>query len=254
MINQTPIPFPLQRDTFQKHILDQKFNGSFKYPDHMIPPYSPQMMCKHGFRFQELDEYLVQDSADIIVHTDEGSQLHQVKVFKRRSLGPCSRDCFQQVDGHPWLLLHIGGGVFVCYLTLNKWLISFLRSGVTAKSYLNTIADNCKTTGRTFTLKYPKWLESTNAFKANIEIDYDEAFTCIRCQGEPSYLTCDGKTIAPLKKKLTPLNLSELSSHPEDTEILAQGSHHQKRVYLSSSGERKAFTKLLVGDQSVSDF
>ena len=129
-----------------------------------------------------------------------------------------------------------------------------MRSGVTARSYLNTISDNCTTTGRSFSLKYSKWLEATNVFKANIEIDYDEAFTCIRCQGEPSYITCDGKSLAPLKRKLIPLKLTELSSHPEDKEILAQGSHHQMRVYLSSSGERKIFTKLLVGDKSISEF
>ena len=254
MINQTPIPFPLQRDEFQKHILDQKFNGTFTYPEEMIPVYSPQNHCKHGFLFQSNDHLLVQESTDIIVHTEDGSQTYKVKVFKRRSLGPCSTDCFQKVDGHPWLLLHLGGGSFVCYLTLNKWFISFLRSGVTTRSYHKTIEDNCKTTGREFSLKWNRWLEATNAFKANIEIDYDSAFTCIRCHGEPSYITCDGKALAPLKKKLIPLNLSELSSHKNDNEVLEQGSHHKDRVFLSSKSERKIFTKLLVGEETLTDF
>ena len=240
MINQTPIPFPSQRDEFQKEILDQKFNGTFSYPDEMIPKYSPQNQCRHGFGFQCNDEFLVHDSADIIVHTDDGAQVHQVNVFKRRSLGPvCSKDCFQQVDGHPWLLLHIGGGTFVCYLTLNKWLLSFLRSGVTSRSYLKTLEDNCQTTGRQFSLSYKKWLQAINAFKANLEIDYDEAFTCIRCQGEPSYITCDGKALAPLKRKLIPLKLSELSSHVEDKEVLQQGSHHKDRVFFIFQERKK---------------
>ena len=208
----------------------------------MIPDFLPQNKCEHGYEYHSNDESMLMDSPDIIVHTDEGSHIYPVEVFKRRSTGPCK--CCQQVDGHKYLLFYVGSGSFVCYLTLNKWLLSHMRSGVTARSYLNTISDNCKTTGRKSSLKYDKWLEACDGFKANLEIDFDEAFTCIRCNNSPQYITCDGKALAPLKRKLKPLKLSELSTHPEDYEVMPQGSYHQNRVFLCSKEERKVFTKL----------
>ena len=242
-LNKSPIQFPLQRGTFQKEILDKKFNGTFTYPLQMIPDFLPQNKCEHGYEYQSNDESMLMDSPDIIVHTDEGSHIYPVEVFKRRSTGPCK--CCQQVDGHKYLLFYVGSGSFVCYLTLNKWLLSHMRSGVTARSYLNTISDNCKTTGRKSSLKYDKWLEACDGFKANLEIDFDEAFTCIRCNNSPQYITCDGKALAPLKRKLKPLKLSELSTHPEDYEVMPQGSYiSSKSCLFMFKGRKKSFYKI----------
>ena len=65
----------------------------------------------------------------------------------------------------------------------------------------------------------------------------------------------DGKAdIAPLQRKLKANNVSELSSQPEDKNILSQVSKHTDRLFLYIKSERDILCKLLTESVTVTDF
>ena len=116
----------------------------------------------------------------------------------------------------------------VCYLTLNRFILAQTRSGEPALSFYNSHKDTCKTVYNTlgenedFFTTYEDWLHAIDGFKANISFDLKEAFTCINCGVSPRYFVADGKNVGPTKRKLLPLNLTELSA-PKDDVPLREG-------------------------------
>ena len=63
----------------------------------------------------------------------------------------------------------------------------------------------------------------------------------------------DGKEdIGPLKRKVQ--HLEELDRHPDDHEVLEQGSHFSKRVFLSAHKERQLACGLVTGTISMEEF
>ena len=68
-------------------------------------------------------------------------------------------------------------------------------------------------------------------------------------------LVGDGKCdIAPLKRKIQPLKIKELSIHPEDKQVLKQGSKHADRVFIQKKAERDVLTNVLTGKMPLKDF
>ena len=110
------------------------------------------------------------------------------------------------------------------YSLLNKYILSMANSGTTVKSFHRTIEESCLMDGDSFGLDYNTFLKAVDGYQDNLSIDYKAAFTCINCGISPRYFVSDGKIIAPLKRKLKDLNLSEFSPHPEDKQSLEQGS------------------------------
>ena len=103
------------------------------------------------------------------------------------------------------------------YSLLNKYILSMANSGATVKSFHRTIEESCL-------MDYNTFLKAVDGYQDNLSIDYKAAFTCINCGISPRYFVGDGKILAPLKRKLKDLNLSEFSPHPEDKQSLEQGS------------------------------
>ena len=46
-----------------------------------------------------------------------------------------------------------------------------------------------------FSTSYDDWIYATDGFKANISINFNDAFTCLNCQTSPRYFVADGKNI-----------------------------------------------------------
>ena len=102
-----------------------------------------------------------------------------------------------------------------------NYLLSMVNGGTTAYAYHKTISDNCKAMGTTFNCRYNVFLDACDGFVANLRFDEKACFSCSNCGTAPKYFVGDDKAnIAPLQKKLKELEIKELSSHPDDENIL----------------------------------
>ena len=94
---------------------------------------------------------------------------------------------------------------------------------------------------------------ATTGFFRKLEFDWKKAFSCPCCGNSPKFFCMDGKEdIGPLKRKVQ--HLEELDRHPDDHEVLEQGSHFSKRVFLSAHKERQLACGLVTGTISVKEF
>ena len=121
------------------------------------------------------------------------------------------------------------------------------------QAYHSSIRDNCKALGLEYNLDYNTFLAACNGFVKNIAWNLELCFSCSNCGTSPTYFVGDGKCdIAPLQRKLKPLGITEMSTHPQDKKILSQATNHSDRIYLN----QKKFMKhnisiMLFGGQSV---
>ena len=251
--NDTPIIYPLQTCPIQSKIINEKENGMFTLPLDLIPVYDDQKVCQiHGHRFISDESGLVLVSKTVKIFTETGVIEKDSNVYVRKSY---SCKCLQQVDGHPWLLFHVGWGRMVCYLTLDAYVIDMVRSGSTVRAFHSKMLQKTKSrTKNNYDLSYDEFLTAKEGFFANAQVDVKQSFSCTNCGTSPRYFVADGTSLAPLKRKLEPLNLSELSPHPEDKTPLSQSSKHDERTFLHLKIEREAITKLITGETSVSNF
>ena len=109
-------------------------------------------------------------------------------------------------------------------------------------------------TGQNSTLYNQLWLRAIDGFVLNLEFDAKSAFSCQNCGRSPKYFVGDGKCTGPLQKKLEGVNVHELSSHPDDKNILPQGSKYKERVFISDKKENDEVRKLLTGDLDMTAF
>ena len=143
----------------------------------------------------------------------------------------------------------------VDYLTLDAYVIDMVRSGSTVSAFHSKMLQKTKSRNnrQSFDLTYEEFLHAKEGFFSNVSVDIAECFHCTNCNISPKYYVADGTSIAPLKRMLEPLNLSELSPHPDDNNPLSQGSKHEERTFLYVKSERQAMTKCLTGETNVSD-
>ena len=93
-----------------------------------------------------------------------------------------------------------------------------------------------------------------DGFVFNLQFDLEMAFSCMNCGISPKYFVGDGKCTGPLQRKLEGLNVSELSSHPNDKNVLKQGSKFGDRVFLAEKRERDLVLGLLSGSTDMLSF
>ena len=252
--NLSDIQFPLHSCPQQKTILDKKKSGAFAFPPVILPKYDENRTCKkHQNKYRKDDHLAKIWSRYIVVYHERGETMYEVDVFCRETEGNCN--CKQQFDGHEFLVLHVGGGKCVDYVTLQSYLLSMVNGGTTAYAFHKTIADNCKSLGNNFGLNYRTFLQACDGFVENLKFDLKSCFSCTNCGTAPKYFVGDGKAdIAPLQRKMKNRGIKELSPHPEDKNILSQGSKHEDRMFLADKKERDKVCDLLTGSISVEFF
>ena len=252
--NETHIKFPLPSCPDQKSVLEKIHDGTFGLPSSLIPIFDPLKVCRlHGNAFKENDDHMKVCAKEVIVYHERGETVYDCTVYYRDTDARCK--CRQNYDGHEYLIFHMGGGKMVDYITLQSYLISMVNSGSTAYSYHKTIKDLCQSLGNNFSCSYQTFLEACDGFVNNLKFDLKVCFSCTNCGISPKYFVGDGKAdIAPLQRKLKANNVSELSSHPEDKNILSQGSKHTDRLFLYIKSERDILCKLLTESVTVTDF
>ena len=236
--NESSISFPLYSCPKQKLVLVEKQSGTFSLPQALIPKYDPHRVCKHDNKFMEDDNLLKLCARYTVVHHERGETVYNSQVYYRDTDGSCN--CRHNYDGHEFLLFHMGNGQMVDYITLSSYVISMCNGGITAYAYHKSIMDNCKSMGVDFTCRYPTFLGACDGFVINLSFDEKDCFTCTNCGVNPKYFVGDGKAnVAPLQRKLQPFGISELSSHPTDSNILQQGSKHEDRVFIKEKKEKR---------------
>ena len=252
--NISDIKFPLHSCPKQKAVFEKKQNGTFTFPQFIIPTYDENRTCeKHNNKFREDDNIAKLGSRHIILYHERGETIYEVDVYYRDSAGSCN--CKQQFDGHEFMVLHIGGGKCVDYITLQSQLLSMVNSGTTTYGFHKTIVDNCKSLGSSFQLNYRSFLQACDGFVANLNFDFAACFSCTNCGINPKYFVGDGKAdIAPLQRKLKAHGIKELSPHPDDKNILEQGSKHEDRMFLVDKKEREKICELLTESTDMSAF
>ena len=238
----------------QKAILEKKQNGTFSFPKFIIPTYDENRACeKHNNKFREDDNLAKLGSRYLVLYHERGETVYEVDIYYRDSAGGCN--CKQQFDGHDFMVLHIGGGKCVDYITLQSQLLSMVNSGTTTYGFHKTIVDNCKSLGSSFQLNYRSFLQACDGFVANLNFDFAACFSCTNCGINPKYFVGDGKAdIAPLQRKLKAHGIKELSPHPDDKNILEQGSKHEDRMFLVDKKEREKICELLTESTDMSAF
>ena len=98
-------------------------------------------------------------------------------------------------------------------------------------------------------------IEACDGFVNNLDFDLKVCFSCTNCGTSPKYFVGDGKAdIAPLQRKLKAYNVSELSSHPDDTNVLSQDSKHSDRLFLYNKKERDSLCTLLTESLTIKDY
>ena len=250
--NTSRIIYPLYSDPRQSAAIQLKQSPDYKYPAHLIPQFSPANECRHGELFIENDEYLKICAEQIVLYEESKETIYDCKVYYRETVGQCK--CRQHYDGHELLMYHMGQGRMICYFTLQNYLHNWVNSGLTKYAAFKSIQNNRKSTGSVTSLYYHMWYKAVDGFVLNLSFDYAECFSCTNCGIDPLYFVGDGKCLGPLQKKFTGLNIKELSSHPDDSTVLEQGSKFSERTLLASKKERDLICNLLTGNEEMESF
>ena len=251
--NVSQIKYPLFLDPQQNKMCKQRQEPDFDFPAVLYPEYNPETVCNlHNNRFKEDDSLMRSCAEEIVLYEDTKETIFKTRVLYRESIGPCK--CRQQYDGHEYLVLHMGNGRMVCYFTLLNHVHSWVNSGISAYATFRAIKNNISSRGQESSLSQQLWTRAVDGFVFNLTFDLEMAFSCINCGISPKYFVGDGKCTGPLQRKLHGLNVSELSSHPDDRNILQQGSKFADRVFLSNKKERDLVFKLITGETDMATF
>ena len=62
-----------------------------------------------------------------------------------------------------------GKGILICYLTLNRFILSQQRGKDNVSSFYNTMVDNFTTLNRSLVVTYSDWLTAKDGFLANCQ-------------------------------------------------------------------------------------
>ena len=246
--NRSEIHFPLLSEDKQKSAYEARTDGRYGLPDEIVPPYDPDIKCKHGRSYSQSSLKLISEA--LTIFNDHGDTVVSCKVFGR--LSPCR--CLLNPDLHEYLLLNMGEGRCVDYETLQKHLILFCRTGCTSQGFFKNVESHCKLMGKPLFTEYQIFLRAMHGYVKRIKWKTEEIFSCPNCGISPAYLVGDGKCdIAPLQRRIPP-GVKELSSNPSDpSPVLKQASFHSSRVFLQHKFERDMIISLLQGTITISD-
>ena len=248
--NTKPITIPLNSCPIQASVIENQ-NSYFNLPSELYPQFDESFKCKHGNYFIE-DLYKCVSTTSIVYH-ERGETVTNTRVYARTNR-QCK--CEYQFDSSSYLLFHVGKGRFWDYYTLQKFLFCYCRDGLSADAFYESIAKNFNASqNQIFSCDIETFRKAANGFVANIAWNYSKVFSCPNCKLSPKYFTGDGKCdIAPLQRKLTAINLKEISKHPDDKTILAQSTCHKQRIFLKEKSERDCITSLLTENISLEQF
>jgi hypothetical protein len=87
MYNVSDITYPFHLDVNLQAGLIDKMNGIYSFPTQFIPVWSASNVCHHGNVFDHDDGNLGRHSQNIVVYTNIGERVFDVKIMYRNKLG-----------------------------------------------------------------------------------------------------------------------------------------------------------------------
>ena len=245
--NKSKITLPLINCSDQFKVLEAR-DERFSLPAELIPEEIESLLCKHGKQFSGGVLKLLKKH--IIVYHDSGEIIIPCDVYCRE-ISSCR--CSQQCDLHPYLLYHLGHGVTVDYVCLQKLCLLINKSGTTVMGYYNHVRDSAKAVNKIYTCQYSQFLAAYNGFVRNIHWD-KQVFSCPNCGISPKYFVGDGKSVAPTQRALKRDGVKEISKHKDDNIVLKQATTHDQRTFLFDKQDRDHVSSLLHGSLSIKEF
>ena len=150
-----------------------------------------------------------------------------MEVKYRKTVAKCR--CIQQVDGHPYLLWHLGFGRFVDYTLLHLHMHRMRSDGMGVHAEFKSITNALESLGISSTLKYHDLHRAVCGFFRRLKFDANVAFSCPTHGTTPRFLNTDGKNLGPTKRKVR--HLEELERHQNDDQVLPQSTFFKDRVF-----------------------
>lgn len=238
--------YPIETD----ELISQNYLNSVKgsmtnIPNEFIPLETHDQECKHNNLFNFDDDRLILLGENITIFADSNEKRVKCFNYGRPSLGNCK--CILQYDTHENLLWNIGGNKFLDYVFLYSALHRVME-GTPINSVYNARRLSLSTSGFTSELSYSDFLRSLTGFIQNISVS-PQSFICPSCGDTPKYLVGDGKTLGITKRKVN--GLTELKHHPDDLQILSQGSSFKERTFIEKRQERGSICNFLQNPNDI---
>ena len=173
----------------------------YNLPDQLLPDICENIKCskhKNEFSAEATDLFLM--SQNTVIYRTLSDKILDVPVYARRTKklpGEKRCRCLLQVDGHKWLLWHVGKGRMVDYAYLNF----YLHQKVKGKGILEAWAsrnESFESNNYKSSLTLKTFQRATFGYENRLEFPSD-AFICDDCTIATKYLVFDGKVVAPNK-------------------------------------------------------
>ena len=216
----------------------------------MISEYRDEEKCKHDKRFSSSNDNLYRESNNFVLYSELDEKIFDIPVFARRSVGSCN--CLQRVDGTKFLIWNLGQGRFIDFTLLYSHVQKWVNSGMTIFALWKSIKNTAMSCGISCSLTYNDLHRSICGFINNLDIDFKKAFSCPTHGNSPTWIVSDGKSLGPLKRRVS--HLKELYKAQDDESILTQSTKSKDRVFLSSKKERMLVCQVLTGDIPMVEF
>ena len=179
--NKKKITLPLINCPDQLKALESR-DVRYSLPAEIIPEENETLLCKHGKQFSS-HGVLQLLKKHVIVYHETGEAVIPCDVYGRQI--PSCR-CLQQCDLHGNLLYHLGHGVTVDYIVLQKLALLINKSGQTVQGYYNHLRDSAKALNKIYSCQYSQFLTAYNGFVRNFQWP-KSVWSCPNCKNSPQY-------------------------------------------------------------------
>ena len=170
-------------------------------PKQLMPDICENMKCsKHNNEFSTEATDLVLVSKNTVIYRVLSDKILDVQVFARKTKqlpGEKRCQCLLQVDGHRWLLWHVGKGRMVDYAYLNFYLHQKVKGKGIYEAW-TTRNSAFESNNYKSSLMLSTFQKAAFGYENRLEFPSD-AFICDDCTLSSKYLVFDGKVVGPKK-------------------------------------------------------
>ena len=178
--NKEKIKIPLIDCPEQLEVLQAR-DARYSLPPEIFPEEN-ESQCKHGNVFKT-QGHMKLLKRSVIVYHETGEAVVPCDVYGRQ-IQSCR--CIQQCDLHRYLLYHLGNGITVDYIVLQKLTLLINKSGQTVQGYYNHLRDSARAVNRIYSCQYAQFLTAYNGFVRNLHWD-KSVWSCPNCKNSPQY-------------------------------------------------------------------
>lgn len=238
-ISKQKIPIPLDSAPNIVHYQSEDLRNYCLgiYPQHLVPPFNPNLKCEHGFLYSQADPilsgYLTKAKATIhMSHIDL-----ECSIYYRPSDGDCQ--CVQQYDGRSHLLLNLDNSNLYSYI----WLLEILNNTQETRYPLACAFRSANRTrsilGQLCMKEYmrSKLREAYNSFIRLLHMDFEYMYECEVCGPEVETIVCDGIMSGCQKEQMPSFKI------PAAPALEIPDCELANRVFINKATTRKQLEK-----------